>query len=310
MPESAQTFQGAIERAKSWSSFQFNETEARLLMEHCIAVLRSPDDHPKLAKLWNVFIEAEQPKIRERLENTEWGSTGGRALVLLSVMSLEIRNGIRHFLPPLYDDVLRDEDNRRALWCWYLLNQGRMLQPEEPFCLLQPSALLFMAGPYASREIAKRAAQHPLGFAAATFGYFSKSDDREMAGVDEIMIDAVKRIARTARKKIPAAMRPKQDDGKTAPGVADAKLAPLDVHVAETLLKELADVTAEEVVARSLDGLLNIIPAAAAMDVIDKNKSQQSNFERAVDCDSDNIEDVVNRLYQAASTAKSSAKTN
>jgi len=105
-----QTFQGAIERSKAWSKMRFEEADALALIAHCRNVLRSPGDHPKLIELWNYYVDVQTPEIRERFDRTDWSKTGGKALVLLSIGSIEIRKGTRNFLPSHFDSTLSDAD--------------------------------------------------------------------------------------------------------------------------------------------------------------------------------------------------------
>ena len=190
MAEEIHTFQGAIEKCASWKEIHFSEEAALALIAHCHGVLRAPIDHPTLVELWNNYVDM-QPSIRERLQGNDWGQTEGKALVLMSHLSLNIRTGIRNFLPQSVSQTL-DEEDKQAIWAWYLLNQGILNDPKNPYSLLYPSALLFMAGPFASLEIYKRAAKHPVGFAAgyALYNWKSKAN-----GVEESVIAAIKRIS-------------------------------------------------------------------------------------------------------------------
>ena len=100
-------------------------------------------------------------------------------------------------------------------------------------------------------------------------------------------------------------MRPIRNDGKTATEVPDYKLGPLDDQVVLTLLKDFSNGSADEIIARSLDGLLNIVPKAVALDVLDHGKSPQANLERSIDVESDlnggesKIDEALNSLFQS-----------
>jgi hypothetical protein len=287
------TFNAAIEKFKTWSEFRLDGPAARLLVEHCLAVLRSPHEFPEVVLFWNTFFDVIQPQIQERLESTDWSGTEGRALIFLSIGSIETRKGIRNFLPPT---ALSGVD-KEALWAWHLLNQGYTLQPLDPYCLLRPSALLFMAGSYAAREIEQRARKHPLGFTAGTIGYFWTSDDGKTQEAEEVILIGLKRIGGTARGKIPSAIRPKRDEGKTASGVLDNKLGPLEEQVVDTLLKDFFRGTGPEILARSLDGILDVVPLAVARDVIDQSKNKQAEYERGIQFESD-IEEIKVRIEE------------
>lgn len=290
MPEEIQTFDGAIQRSRSWAQIRFTEAEAESLIAHCYAVLRSPDEHPKVVELWNNYVDM-QPSIKKHLDTNDWSRTKGKALVLMSRLSLDIRTGITNFLPPpVAETEILSEEDKQGLWAWYLLNQGNAIRPSDPYCLLYPCALLFMAGPYASIEINHRAAKHPLGFAAGMIGYFWKSEDGKIEGAEETVIGALKRIGGSAQKKIPSTLRPKRDEGKTAKGALDNKLGPLEEQVAETLLKDFFRGTGEEILARALDGFLNVVPSAVARDIIDRGKTKQAELERGIQFESDSEE--------------------
>src|SRR5687767_3558201 len=106
MSEETRTFDGAIEKFKSWSQVRLDESEDSLLVQHCLLSIRSPANDPRLLRLWNEFHDLLLPEINERLENNDWANTEGRALVLLSTASLEIRKGMRNFLPPPFSETL------------------------------------------------------------------------------------------------------------------------------------------------------------------------------------------------------------
>lgn len=164
------------------------------------------------------------------------------------------------------------------------------MRPEEPYCLLEPWALLFIGGPYASREVTRRASKYPLGFAAGMIGYFWKSDDGKTQEAEEAVAAALKRISGSVRTKLPLALRPKRDEGKTSRWVLDNKLGPLEEQVSETLIKDFFRGSGEEIFARSLDGLLNVVPLAVARDIIDGGKTKQAELERGIQFEPDSEE--------------------
>jgi hypothetical protein len=174
---------------------------------------------------------------------------------LLSELRRNIRKGIDSFLPASFAQNFTQED-KEALWCWYLLNLGIKLKPEDPHCLLYPLAMILMSGPYVEREFVIRRLKHAEEFDGGMIAYCRRTGEDKGPEAEDILSAAARGIAHSVKKRLSRATRDfileRSNRGRASY---------FDALVESTLFDGYHG-TPEEIMAKALDAQLGIVTAA------------------------------------------------
>lgn len=235
-----------------------------------------PEVGPQMASAYQKILTV-QDLLRSSLGIADWSQVNSWDLVaiveahatLLISMEAFLPSGFAH-LPPVA---------RRFLWTNAMIITG--LEEAEaggqprPLLLAHLTTFAYLAGPRAETEITRRGLKN-VGFYEAmvvllTRALAARPNDSVLDNdLEQVLVKVRKAVWKKIPKWAKAEIADVEASGKTSP--YDALKAAIDRQAVETGLKDWAEEPLE-VLARSLDGELNIAPQAIGNDLTDLARS-------------------------------------
>ena len=243
---SMKAFHEDLARAGLWD-MRLGEAELQTLQDDL-----EQNRHPESLR----FVRTAQREVVEQLADLSWSGVAGARLIVLVEHYVGLVRARDHFLPHNADKMAPSE--RQGLYLHYLWLQAEHAG-HDPHDLVLRAVLHLVAGPLALEEVCQRfdAKKGHVGVYAAVFCLLARWEKVHGIEVGDDEVDsAIRRLRKLAWRRLPATIT----ESETLDGLGDD----LTFAVTETLLSRFGNEHPLEVMARALDGDLNITPRAIA----------------------------------------------